>query len=134
MVYVNVILITAAVLAVSATAIIAIASLKFYSFIKPEKTVSSVKPSDYGLEYESVTLQTEDRVSLDAWFVPSKKKTDKVIVVFHGYPFDKGNILPTADFLQEEFNLLFLISGIWEGAAAATFRSDSTSRKTLRLP
>ena len=107
MVYVNVILITAAVLAVSATAIIAIASLKFYSFIKPEKTVSSVKPSDYGLEYESVTLQTEDRVSLDAWFVPSKKKTDKVIVVFHGYPFDKGNILPTADFLQEEFNLLF---------------------------
>lgn len=43
---------------------------------------------------------------MDAWFVPAVNKTNKAVVVLHGYPFDKGNILPTATFLHDDFNLL----------------------------
>lgn len=78
----------------------------FYSAIRPAKFVSSATPADFGLGYESVTLTTSDDVELDAWFIPARKETNKTIVVLHGYPFDKGNILPHALFLQETFNLL----------------------------
>ena len=78
-----------------------------YSSIKPEKTVSDVVPSEYGLEYENLALQTEDGISLDAWFVPSGEKTNRTIVVLHGYLFNKSSF-PMADFLHEGFNILRL--------------------------
>lgn len=78
----------------------------FYSAIRPQKFVSNTTPADFNLQYENVTLLTEDNLKLDAWFIPATDKTDKAVVVLHGYPFDKGNILPLATFLHEEFNLL----------------------------
>ena len=40
------------------------------------------------------------------WFIP-QPNTDKIIIALHGYPADKGDILPSLVFLHKDFNLLF---------------------------
>jgi len=78
----------------------------FYFGIRPAKFVSKTTPADLNLKYENVELTTEDGIKLDAWFIPAKTKTNKTVIVLHGYPFDKGNILPHGSFLHNGFNLL----------------------------
>ena len=78
----------------------------FYSAIRPPKLVSSNTPADLGLSYEDVSFKTADGLRLAAWFIPSDKKDAKTVILLHGYPADKGNILPFMTFLQNEYNLL----------------------------
>jgi len=78
----------------------------FYSAIRPPKLVSNNTPADLGLSYEDVSFKTDDGLRLAAWFIPSDKKDAKTIILLHGYPADKGNILPFMTFLQKEYNLL----------------------------
>lgn len=79
----------------------------FYISVKPPKIVSDILPKDLGLDYEDAIIMTEDGVKLSAWFLPSKKENAKTIILLHGYPADKGNILPALSFLAENYNLLF---------------------------
>jgi len=72
----------------------------------PRRHVTAIKPSDIGLKYENVTLKTSDNINLKAWFIPNNR-TKNAIIVCHGYPFDKGNILSYTSFLHKEYNLLF---------------------------
>jgi uncharacterized protein len=67
-------------------------------------------PARYGLRYEEVSFPTSDGLTLRGWFIPAaadgstgKKAT---ILVGHGYPFDKANILRHARFLHSKFHLL----------------------------
>jgi dipeptidyl aminopeptidase/acylaminoacyl peptidase len=61
-------------------------------------------PEDLGLGYESVEFETEDGLTLRGWFIGSK--TNRTIVVLHGYPFNKANILAFAKFLHPLFQVL----------------------------
>jgi pimeloyl-ACP methyl ester carboxylesterase len=68
-------------------------------------------PAHYGLPYENVSFTTSDGLTLGGWFIPAaaggstgKKAT---ILVGHGYPFDKANILRHGRFLHSKFHLLF---------------------------
>jgi len=68
-------------------------------------------PAHYGLPYEDVSFTTSDGLTLRGWFIPAavdgptgKKAT---ILVGHGYPFDKANILRHGRFLHTTFHLLF---------------------------
>ena len=45
-------------------------------------------PADIGLEYETVTIFTQDNIKLHGWFVPSKRDRG-VLLFFHG---NAGNI------------------------------------------
>ena len=90
--------------------ILAIGGLSLYVFItsiRPPRYITGITPADLGLEYEDVTIITEDNIELAAWFIPSENAKEKAIVVCHGYPADKGNVLSFATFLHNEFNLLF---------------------------
>ena len=80
--------------------------LGFYTAVRPPKIVSSLTPADFSLNFETVTMETKDAVTIKGWFIP-KPNTDKIIIALHGYPADKGNILPSLVFLQKDFNLLF---------------------------
>ena len=79
----------------------------FWQATHPPKITSSLTPKDLGWQFEKVSLKTEDGLKLAAWFVPTEKQTDKAIVVLHGYPADKGDLLYWVSFLQEDYNLLF---------------------------
>jgi fermentation-respiration switch protein FrsA (DUF1100 family) len=53
-------------------------------------------PADWGLEYEDVTLNTEDEVQLNGWYIPHKK-SDQVLLFFHG---NAGNISHRRDSIE----------------------------------
>lgn len=68
-------------------------------------------PVHYGLPYEKVSFTTSDWLTLRGWFIPAAVdgSTGKkaVILVGHGYPFDKANILRHGLFLHSRFHLPF---------------------------
>ena len=68
-------------------------------------------PAQYGLSYEKVSFTTSDGLTLRGWFIPAAvdDSTGKkaAILVGHGYPFDKANILRHGLFLHSRFHLLF---------------------------
>ncbi len=87
----------------------------FWQATHPPKFLTSQTPKDLGWEFNKITLTTSDGIKLAAWFVPASAKatagkpsSDKVIILLHGYPADKANLLRWAEFLHQDFNLFFL--------------------------
>lgn len=86
--------------------------LGFYISIRPPKIISDFTPKEFGLEYEVVSFTTADKLKLVGWFIPIKsseinsRELPKTIILLHGYPADKGDILPALSFLNENYNLL----------------------------
>ncbi len=78
----------------------------FYSSIRPPKIISPLTPRELKMDYEDVSFRTVDGLTLRGWYILSAKKTEKTLILLHGYPADKGNILPALAFLHEDFNLL----------------------------
>lgn len=74
--------------------------------VRPPRIYASYHPAHFGLPFEDITLKTSDGLTLKGWFIP-QAKSDKAIVALHGYPADKGDILPALLFLHSDFNLLF---------------------------
>lgn len=82
--------------------------LGFYNSVKPPSIISTITPESIGLYYEEISFQTQDDLTLKGWFVPKNgNETKKAIILLHGYPADKGNILTSLSFLSKDFNLLF---------------------------
>jgi uncharacterized protein len=78
----------------------------FYMSIRPPKIISSITPQALNLQYENISFKTTDGLTLRGWHLPSKKESAKTLILLHGYPADKGDILPALAFLQHDFNLL----------------------------
>lgn len=78
----------------------------FYISVRPPKIHSPITPQDLGLDYEDISFVTSDNLTLRGWFLPSKASFAKTIILLHGYPADKGNILPALSFLNKGYNLL----------------------------
>jgi dipeptidyl aminopeptidase/acylaminoacyl peptidase len=79
--------------------------LLFHLYTHPKRNISGLTPEKLGLSFETVTLTTSDGLKLDAWYLPNKK-SGKAVIVCHGYPMDKGNVLGMTDFLAKDFNVL----------------------------
>lgn len=79
-----------------------------YQTVRPERVLSTRTPQDMGLAYEDVALTTADGVTLAAWFVPAETPTDASVIVLHGYPADKGDVLPRSAFLAKTYDLLLV--------------------------
>jgi len=79
----------------------------FCSAIRPFKINSSLTPANFGVSFQSITFLTKDNVKIHGWFIPNKNTSAKTIILTHGYPADKGNILPATIFLHEKYNLLY---------------------------
>jgi len=89
--------------------ILILSFLGFCMAIYPlHKVRSKVTPDYYSLAFEDVILSTHDNVNISGWFIKSKQPTKKTILILHGYPADKGDLLPGLMFLSENFNLLFI--------------------------
>jgi uncharacterized protein len=107
------------VVVIVVAALIVISLWGFYSSIRPPKIVSSLTPRDLKMSYEDVAFTTADGLKLRGWYIPSTNKIGKTVILLHGYPADKGNILPALAFLHEDFNLLlfdFRYLGASEGS------------------
>ena len=96
--------------------------LPFFNFllgVHPPRFQTDDDPKRYGLDYESVSFPTSDGLTLRGWFIPAASalrersqqgemawNTCGTVLVGHGYPFDKANILRHALFLHPRFDLL----------------------------
>jgi len=78
----------------------------FWLYAHPRRYVGASRPADFGLAAEEVKLKTADGVQLDAWFIPHKT-SKKAVIVCHGYPMDKSDVLGLTVFLAKKFNLLY---------------------------
>ncbi len=87
--------------------IIILSLYQTYLSLHPPRIPNDRTPADLGLKYDDITLTTEDNLKLSAWYIPSKNKTSKSIILAHGHPFNKANILDFAPFLHQKYNLLF---------------------------
>lgn len=86
--------------------ILIISILQFFLSIHPPRYTDPDVPSNHGLKYENVSFETSDKKTIKAWLI-SSEKANGTVIIGHGYPFNKGNILPVAKFLHPDYNLLF---------------------------
>ncbi|MCH7492900.1 prolyl oligopeptidase family serine peptidase [Patescibacteria group bacterium] len=93
------------VIALAAVMLISLAA--FWMSIKPPKWPVTNSPSDFGMAYEPVHFPSSDDITLSGWWVPATNDSDKTIVMMHGYPAAKSDILPLGVFLHSDFNILF---------------------------
>lgn len=114
----------------------------FYISIRPPKIISTITPRDLGLEYEEVTFITLDNLALKGWFIPQagnlgagetppQNGATKTIILLHGYPADKGNILPALAFLNQNYNL-FLFDFRYLGQSGGSY-STAGAKETEDL-
>lgn len=87
-----------------------LAAAGFALSIRPHRYVSSATPTQFGWAYEGVTLRTEDDLHLAAWLIPASNEEPgrSAVIVLHGYPYSKGDVLGITPFLHDEHDLLLL--------------------------
>lgn len=79
--------------------------LQFLVNIHPPRYYDPATPGNYGLKYENISFITSDKIKIKAWLIASEK-ANGTIIIGHGYPFNKGNILHVVKFLHPSYNLL----------------------------
>ena len=94
------------IIGVIIVSIIALSVFNFILSIHPPKLGEKRTPEVFNLKYEDVSFKTSDGLTLRGWFIPSNH-SKAVIIVGHGYPFSKSDVLSFAPFLHKRYNLLF---------------------------
>ena len=64
-------------------------------------------PRTFGYEFEPFSVQSEDDIPLEGWFVPAKKRSSTTLFVLHGWGANRSDVLPSTIFLGEHYNLVY---------------------------
>ena len=80
--------------------------LAFWLAVRPPRLAVPLVPRDFGLAVEDVTITTDDGLKLAAWLVP--RPGAPAVILLHGYPADKADMLPIAAGLVPRFTVLLL--------------------------
>ena len=80
-------------------------AVMFFLYTHPKRYISPANLGRVARAAENIRLTASDGVELDGWFIPNIK-SDKAVIICHGYPMDKGNVLGFTSFLAKDFNLL----------------------------
>ncbi len=95
------------VVIIAFAAVIVVSFLAFWMSVKPPKWPVNRTPADYGMDFEKIIFQSTDGINLLGWYVPAKQNSDKTIIMMHGYPASKSDIVDLGVFLHNEYNLFF---------------------------
>ena len=82
--------------------IILLSLFNFYLSVRPGKWPIEFTPESFNLKYENITFES-DGLKLKGWFIPAK--SNKTIIVMHGYPTNKADVLPFSMFLLKKYNV-----------------------------
>ena len=78
----------------------------FWLAVRPPRLAIPERPSDYRLTVENVTIVAKDGTRLAGWFMP--RPGAPAVVLLHGYPAEKADLLPLAAALAPEFATLLV--------------------------
>ena len=95
------------VIVISVVLVLGISYYVFHTYVYPPKMLMVTTPEDLDINYENVSFQTEDDLTLQGWFVRSAERSDQAIIITHGYPANKSDVLGWGKFLQEKYNLFY---------------------------
>jgi pimeloyl-ACP methyl ester carboxylesterase len=95
-------------IAVACGAVIVLSLWIFWMAVRPPRLAVPGTPQDYRLKAEELTLSTADGVKLAAWLIPAVDRHAPAIVVLHGYPANKADLLPIAGALNARFTVLLV--------------------------
>src|SRR3989338_2904212 len=91
---------------------IAIALFNVWQILHPAKIKIDDKPENYGLNAETIWLTTQDGIKLNVWFIRkqlnNRPAANSAVILLHGYPAEKADLLPTAHALSGDFAVLLL--------------------------
>jgi dipeptidyl aminopeptidase/acylaminoacyl peptidase len=77
-----------------------------YRLAYPQEVDSQETPEDYNLNYENIQFKSRDGLDITGWYIKSFKKQAPTIILMHGYPTNKADMLSEASFLAQEMNIL----------------------------
>ena len=86
----------------------------FWLAVRPPRILIGTTPRELGLPAEDVRISTGDGLRLAAWFIPSDFPSTggtagrAAIVLLHGYPAEKADLLPIAAALRSRFATLLV--------------------------
>lgn len=78
--------------------------LTFWLAVRPPRLVIPYAPRDFRLAVEEVTITTDDGLRLAGWLLP--RPAAPAVILLHGYPAEKADMLPLAAALAPRFTLL----------------------------
>ena len=84
-----------------------VASLASFALaVRPPRLTVALSPDDYRLPVERVAIRAGDGVRLAGWFLPNPDAP--ALVLLHGYPAEKADLLPIAAGLTSQFATLMV--------------------------
>jgi dipeptidyl aminopeptidase/acylaminoacyl peptidase len=92
-------------------AFLVLSAFTFWMAVRPPRLAIPGTPGEYRLAAEAVTLKAADGVALAAWLVPaapSPAPETPAVVLLHGYPASKSDLLPIAGALHPRLAVLLV--------------------------
>jgi pimeloyl-ACP methyl ester carboxylesterase len=89
-----------------AGAFVALSAVSFWLAVRPPRMTIALAPADFRLAVEEIEVPAADGVRLSAWLVA--KPGAPALVLLHGYPAEKSDLLPLAAALARRFAVLLL--------------------------
>jgi pimeloyl-ACP methyl ester carboxylesterase len=87
-------------------AFVALSLVSFWLAVRPPRLSIPLTPAEFNLAVEEVTIRTSDGLRLSAWL--SSTRGAPAIVLLHGYPAEKADMLPLAAVLARRFTVLLV--------------------------
>ena len=87
-------------------AFVAASLLNFWVAVRPPRIAIPGSPKDYQLSAEDVTIRADDGVALAGWLVA--RPGAPAVILHHGYPAEKADLLPLASALARRFTVLLV--------------------------
>ena len=124
------------VVAVVVAGVLLMSLWSFWMTVRPPRIVVPGTPRDYRLPSEDVVIRASDGVALAAWYVPAgtnRPAADTpVVVLLHGYPASKADLLPIAGALHPQFATLLVDLRFFGASAGAMTTLGLRERDDLR--
>ena len=92
--------------AIATGVFVTLSLVSFWLAVRPPRMTIPLAPADFKLEVEEVTIPTDDGLRLSAWFIA--RPGTPAIVLLHGYPAEKADMLPLAAALARRFTVLLV--------------------------
>ncbi len=112
---------------------VAVSLWSFWFAVRPPRLTIPVSPRAYNLRAEEVSIATDDGVKLSGWLIPGSGAP--AVILLHGYPAEKADMLPVAAALQPHFATLLVdmrYFGKSEGRATTLgFRERHDLKRTI---
>ena len=116
----------------AAALVVLFSAWTFWMVVRPPRLAIPGIPSDFRLAAEDVTVVAPDGAKLAAWLIQAAAPDSRAIVLLHGYPANKADLLPIAAALQTRFTVLLLDLRYFGGSEGSVTTLGHRERADLR--